>query len=69
METREDLSRVSVGSVQDWQKVRSSYKDAALSQLQERVAISKSLMQEQAAIQAHLDHVGYVLCIYVLLCS
>ncbi|KAF9567640.1 hypothetical protein CPC08DRAFT_680979 [Agrocybe pediades] len=56
MEAREEIPRVSMGSVQDWQRVRSNYKDAALSQLRERLATSKSLIQEQESIQSHLQH-------------
>ncbi|KDR81421.1 hypothetical protein GALMADRAFT_89324 [Galerina marginata CBS 339.88] len=55
MESREDLPRVSVGSVHDWQKVRANFKDAATSQLQERIAASKTFSQETDAIMAHLD--------------
>jgi len=55
MESREDLPRVSVGSVHDWQKVRTNFKDAAVSQLQERIVAAKGLSQERDVIIAHLD--------------
>ncbi|KAF8964064.1 hypothetical protein BDZ97DRAFT_1758172 [Flammula alnicola] len=54
MENREDIPRVSVGSVQDWQKVRSNYREAALSELQEQVA-SRGITHEKDAIIAHLE--------------
>ena len=57
MENRDELPRVSIGSVQDWQKVRSNYKDAALSKLREMVS-SKGLAQEQDAILVHLEQVS-----------
>jgi len=45
-----------VGSVQDWEKVRSNYRDAALGQLDERLEISKSLSQESDNLKAHLNY-------------
>jgi len=57
MQNRDELPRVSIGSVQDWQKVRSNYKDAALSKLSEMVS-SKGLAQEQDAILFHLEQVS-----------
>ena len=58
MESREDLPRVSVGSVNDWLKVRDNYKQAALSLLSERTNASRFPAQEQNAIMAHLDQVS-----------
>ncbi|KAF8906016.1 hypothetical protein CPB84DRAFT_1770831 [Gymnopilus junonius] len=55
MESREDIPRVSVGSVNDWQKVRTNYKDAALSLVKERTIASRALSEEQDTIMAHLD--------------
>lgn len=57
MENRDELPRVSIGSVQDWQKARSSYKEAALSKLREMVS-SKGLTHEQDAILVHLEQVS-----------
>ncbi|KAF8197436.1 hypothetical protein BJ912DRAFT_953413 [Pholiota molesta] len=53
MENREDIPRVSVGSVQDWKKVRSNYEEAALSKLQEQ-AVLRDIEDEKDAIMAHL---------------
>lgn len=57
MDSREDLPRVSVGSVQDWQKVRTNYNDAALSKMHEHMGNSKTLAREKDAILAHINHV------------
>ncbi|RDB21544.1 Kinetochore protein mis14 [Hypsizygus marmoreus] len=37
MDSREELPRVSVGSVQDWQRLKINYKNAALARLEEHV--------------------------------
>lgn len=58
MESREDIPRVSVGSVNDWHKVRVNYRDAGLSLLKERTKASRTLSQEQDIIMAHLDQVS-----------
>jgi hypothetical protein len=58
MENREDIPRVSVGSVQDWKKVRSNYEEAALSKLQEQ-AVLRDIEDEKDAILAHLAQVGF----------
>jgi hypothetical protein len=57
MENRDELPRVSISSVQDWQKARSNYKEAALSKLREMVS-SKGPAHEYDAILVHLEQVS-----------
>jgi len=54
MESREDIPRISVDSVQDWQKLRTNYKNAAIHQLNAQVA-SNGLDSEKAALEAHMN--------------
>lgn len=60
MENREDIPRVSVGSVQDWKKVRCNYEKAAFSKLEEQVAL-RGITSEKEAITAHLKKVCLIL--------
>ena len=67
MENREELPRVSIGSVQHWQKVRSNYKEVALSRLREMLSSRRLtqeqdaiLTQERDAILVHLEQVGQI---------
>ncbi|PPQ86855.1 hypothetical protein CVT25_012574 [Psilocybe cyanescens] len=55
MDSREELPRVSVGSVQDWQKMKNNYKEAAMDQVQQYISTSNISSQEKDLILAHLD--------------
>ena len=59
METREDIPRVSVDSVQDWQKVKAHYREAAMEELQKQL-IGQDVGHEKDAIMMHLEQV----CLY-----
>jgi len=54
MESREDIPRISVDSVQDWQRLRANYKNAAMHQLNAQVA-ANSLDSDKAALEAHMN--------------
>jgi hypothetical protein len=56
METREDIPRVSVGSVQDWQRVKAHYREAAMEELQ-KLLIGQHVGHEKDAIMMHLEQV------------
>lgn len=62
MDSREDLPRVSVGSVQDWQKMKNNYKEAALALVQQHTATSNVSSQEKDVLLAHLDQVCFMKC-------
>lgn len=55
--SREDLPRVSVGTVQDWQRLEGNYKRATLSHLEEQI-LAKGLTGERDALLAHINQVG-----------
>lgn len=59
MDSREELPRVSVGSVQDWQKMKNNYKEAAMDQVQQYISTSNISSQEKDLILAHLDQVCF----------
>ncbi|KAF9466435.1 hypothetical protein BDZ94DRAFT_221698 [Collybia nuda] len=52
--SREDLPRVSVGTVQDWQRLESNYKRATLSHLDQQI-LAKSLTTERDALLKHIN--------------
>jgi len=54
METREDLHKITVGSVQEWQKLRSNYRRATLASLQSQI-LTNGLDHETEALIAHID--------------
>ncbi|KAF9472210.1 hypothetical protein BDN70DRAFT_971890 [Pholiota conissans] len=54
MENREDIPRVSVGSVQDWKKVRSNYEAAAASKLLELLVLHNAA-DERDTVTAYLE--------------
>ena len=56
METREDFHRITVGNVQDWQKLRSNYKRATLASLQSQILANGS-NHETDVLLAHIDQV------------
>lgn len=56
METREDIPRVSVDSVQDWQRVKAHYREAAMKELQ-NLLTSQDIGHEKDAIMMHLEQV------------
>lgn len=56
METREDLHRIIVGTVQDWQKLCSNYRRATLDNLQSQI-LANDLSHETDALLAHIDQV------------
>ena len=56
METREDLHRITVGTVQDWQKLRSNCRRTTLASLQSQV-LANDLSHETDALLAHIDQV------------
>lgn len=53
---REELPRVSVGSLTDWQRVKNNYSAAALSSIQNALD-SQHLQSERDAVLAHFNHV------------
>ena len=57
METREDLHRVAVGNVQDWQKLCSNYRLAMHASLQSHI-LAHGINHETDALLAHIDQVG-----------
>lgn len=56
MESREDIHRIAVGNIQDWQKIRSNYRHATLANLQSQI-IANGLDHERDALLAHVDRV------------
>jgi len=54
METREDLHRITVGTVQDWQKLCSNYRRTTLASLQSQI-LANDLSHETDALLAHVD--------------
>jgi hypothetical protein len=59
-EEREELPRIAVDSIQDWQRIKSSYLAAAVSQLDEQLS-SSGRVSERDAFLAHITEV-YKLC-------
>ncbi|PPQ63181.1 hypothetical protein CVT24_005726 [Panaeolus cyanescens] len=51
MDSREDFSRVSIGSVQQWHTLKSNFREAALQQLESSGLSAK----DKAAVQEHLE--------------
>lgn len=56
METREDLHRITVGNIQEWQKLYSNYRRATLASLQSQI-LANDLNHETDALFAHIDQV------------
>lgn len=56
METREDLHRIAVGNVQDWQTLCSNYRRATHASLQSYI-LAHGLNHETDALLAHIDQV------------
>ena len=56
METREDLHRITVGNVQDWQTLCCNYKLATHASLQSHI-LAHGLNHEIDALLAHIDQV------------
>lgn len=56
---REDLSRISVDSLQDWQRIKANYTSAALSALDEELAMSGSAAEKDVLLR-HLQQVSLV---------
>lgn len=54
MDSREDIPRVSVDTVQDWQRLRSNCKNAALAHLQAQIGAT-SLGDEQDTLLSHMN--------------
>ncbi|KAF8797855.1 hypothetical protein BYT27DRAFT_6905479 [Phlegmacium glaucopus] len=54
METREDLHRITVGNVQDWQKLCFNYRRATLANLQSQI-LANDLNHETDALLAHIE--------------
>ncbi|KAG5635427.1 hypothetical protein H0H81_011317 [Sphagnurus paluster] len=54
MDSREELPRISVGSVQDWNRLKTNYKAAALESLEERITTER-LHNERDAMIAHAN--------------
>lgn len=63
---REDLPRISVDSMQDWQRVKESYSSVALSILEEELSSVKS-PSEAAALRTHVQQVKFLVFVGVLL--
>jgi len=63
--TREDLPRVSVGTVRDWQRLKSNYTQAALARLEEHVSANNLTDQRDAL----LDHMNQVIHSIQCLCK
>ena len=63
MDNREDHPRVSVGTVQDWQKLKSYYR-AAFIQAITQIASTQGLAREQNVAIAHMDQVHFSLNLY-----
>lgn len=61
METREDMPRVSVDSVQDWNDIRTRYREAALESIEAQIAANQSLARERDAMITNMDDVGAIL--------
>jgi len=54
MENREELHRIAVGNVQDWQRLCSNYKHATHASLQSHI-LAHGLNHETDALLAHID--------------
>lgn len=57
MDTREDLPRVSVGSVQDWEKIKANYRTATIACLEDHI-LATGLQNERDALIAHTNEVS-----------
>jgi hypothetical protein len=58
MDNREDHPRVSVGTVQDWQKLKSHYREAFIQAITQ-IASTQGLAREQHAALAHMEQVCF----------
>jgi hypothetical protein len=56
MDQREDVSRISIDTLSDWQRIKTKFSEAALAQLEARIALS-GLAKEHDAILFHLNKV------------
>jgi hypothetical protein len=56
MDQREDVSRISIDTLSDWQRIRTKFSEATLAQLKARIA-SSGLAKEHDAILFHLNKV------------
>lgn len=54
---REDVPRVAVDSLHEWERIRRSYADAARQQLEARLAGSRRTPAEQERLRKTLDEV------------
>lgn len=61
---REDIPRVSVDSLQDWQRIRENYTNAALAALDVELAASSSSSERDLLLQ-HLHRVRQLLSPYI----
>ena len=60
MDNREDHPRVSVGTVQDWQKLKSYYREAFVQAIT-RIASTQGLARGQNIALAHMEQVHFYL--------
>jgi hypothetical protein len=51
MDSREDLPRISVDTIHEWQRVRSNFANTALSRVDSRLAASPSILNRDAVLQ------------------
>jgi hypothetical protein len=56
MDSREDLARVSVETIHDWQRVKSNFASTAVSALDARLAEASSSLSRDTILQ-HLNQV------------
>lgn len=54
---REDLPRISIDSLHDWNRIRTSYMNAATSALDSRLASSRVDNKRAEALRAHMNKV------------
>ena len=59
---REDVPRISVDTLHDWERIKASYSDAAMAELEERLNDSKEVggrktEAEKEVLRAHLRKV------------
>lgn len=55
---REDLPRISADTIQDWQRVKSNYKNALVTSVDDRLA-AQGLSKERELVLLHLDQVRF----------
>lgn len=56
--TREELPRVSVGTFQDWQRLESNYKAAAITRVEELIRDNGLAAADEDALLAHMNQVN-----------